>query len=142
MSDEKHPKPAEETATPEPAPFDDDALRKLVKRAMAEAPEDAPPPAGDEPPPSVEDVPLPPDAKEDVAIQNLLRKAVEKEPLVVPDLVTGVQRKLRKRSRGKFYRDRFSTTQSRLSYALVAVAMLVVVALAYLVLGPTSISGH
>lgn len=141
MSDEK------DDDKPGPAPFDDDALRKLVKRAMSEGSEpsastttaDA---ALDEPPPSVEDVPLPEGAVEDVAIQNLLRKAVEREPAVVPDLVSGVQRKLRKRSRGKFYRDRFSTTQSRLSYALVAVAMLVVVALAYLVLGPTGVSGH
>ncbi len=152
MSDEKDPK-GDVPENAEAAPFDDDALRKLVKRAMTDAkdPDAASPDAtaaeiattpseSDEAPSSIDDPPLPPDAEEDVAIQSLLRKAVEKSPVVVPDLVSGVQRKLRKRSRGKFYRDRFSTTASRTSYAIVAVAMLLVLALAYLVLGPTGFS--
>ncbi len=136
-----------------PAPFDDDALRRLVRRAMAEEPaagdkaaplptafdpvgQDATPP---EPDSDAEE--LAPDAVEDVAIQSLLRKSmVARAPVVVPDLVSGVQKKLRKRSRGKFYADGWSTATSRTSYALVAVAMLLVVAIAYVVLGPTGIS--
>jgi hypothetical protein len=47
-----------------------------------------------------------------------------------------VQRKIRQRSKGKFYSDGWSTTQARVSYALVAVIMLLIVAIAYFVLGP------
>jgi hypothetical protein len=120
-------------------PFDDEALRKLVQRALSDEPSASIPIE-----PSVtSDEEVPADAAEDLAIQSLLRKSmVERGPLLVPDLVTGVQKKLRKRSRGKFYADGWSTATSRTSYVLVAVAMLVVVALAYLVLGPTGISVH
>ncbi len=55
-------------------------------------------------------------------------------------LVLGVQRKLRQRSRGKFYADGWSTTHSRVNYALVAAIMLVVVLAVYFALGPTGIS--
>lgn len=56
------------------------------------------------------------------------------------ELLASVQRKLRKRSKGKFYGDGWSTTQSRLNYALVAGVMLVTIALVYLALGPTGFS--
>ncbi len=77
----------------------------------------------------------------DDTLKRLLKKSLA-APLETPppDLVSGVQRKLRKRSRGKFYADGWSTTSSKVSYALVAVAMLLFVAIAYLVLGPTGIS--
>ena len=55
-------------------------------------------------------------------------------------ILAGVQQKLRKRSRGKFYADGWSTTQSRVNYALVAAIMLVTIVVVYLVLGPTGIS--
>src|SRR4051812_41544724 len=42
-------------------------------------------------------------------------------------LLLGVQRKLRKRSKGKFYADGWSTSASRVNYALVAGVMLVVI---------------
>ena len=143
-------KVAPDEPAPTVAPFDEDALRKLVKRAMTEptAHEPSPPApleASVQPkePSASEDEELPADAAEDVAIQSLLRKSMgERGPVVVPDLVTGVQKKLRKRSRGKFYADGWSTATSRTSYVLVAVAMLLVVAIAYLVLGPTAISVH
>ena len=83
---------------------------------------------------------IPDDAAEDVAMQSLLKTAVERSDTQVPDLVAGVQRKLRKRSRGKFYADGWSTAASRTGYAVVAVAMLLILAVAYLVLGPTGIS--
>ena len=152
------PASAEGIAAPEPvapAPFDDDALRRLVRRAMAEEPAvgdkavpllTASDPAAQDPTPPEPDSDaeeLAPDAVEDVAIQSLLRKSmVERSPVVVPDLVSGVQKKLRKRSRGKFYADGWSTATSRTSYALVAVAMLLVVAIAYVILGPTGISAR
>ncbi|MBX3189115.1 MAG: hypothetical protein KF819_18985 [Labilithrix sp.] len=57
-------------------------------------------------------------------------------------LLVGVQRKLRQRSKGKFYADGWSTTQSRVNYALVAGVMLVVVVAVYLAMGPMGISLH
>ena len=62
----------------------------------------------------------------------------EKEKL----LLASVQRKLRQRSKGKFYADGWSTTQSRVNYALVAGVMLVVIVAVYLAMGPTGISLH
>lgn len=55
------------------------------------------------------------------------------------ELLASVQRKLRKRSKGKFYGDGWSTTQSRLNYALIAGVMLVTILCVYLALGPTGL---
>ena len=57
-------------------------------------------------------------------------------------LLVAVQRKLRKRSKGKFYADGWSTSASRVNYALVAGVMLVVIVAVYLALGPMGISLH
>jgi hypothetical protein len=57
-------------------------------------------------------------------------------------LLVGVQRKLRQRSKGKFYADGWSTTASRVNYALVAAVMLVVIVAVYLAMGPMGISFH
>jgi hypothetical protein len=57
-------------------------------------------------------------------------------------LLIGVQRKLRQRSKGKFYADGWSTTHSRVNYALVAAVMLVVIVAVYLAMGPMGISLH
>ncbi len=84
--------------------------------------------------------PDPDDDAADDAMRKLLKRSLAEAPAPAPDLVAGVQRKLRKRSRGKFYADGWSTAASRTNYVLVAVAMLLVVAIAYLVLGPTGIS--
>lgn len=83
--------------------------------------------------------------KEEPALSALLKKSlsadVEKEPpLDDQKLLQGVQRKLRKRSKGKFYGDGWSTSQSKLNYALVAMVMLVTIIAVYLALGPTGIS--
>jgi hypothetical protein len=88
------------------------ALSALLKRSLEPAP----------PPPSAE--PAPDDA--------------EKDRL----LLASVQRKLRQRSKGKFYADGWSTSQSRVNYALVAGVMLVVIVAVYLALGPMGISLH
>lgn len=57
-------------------------------------------------------------------------------------LLVGVQRKLRQRSKGKFYADGWSTSASRVNYALVAGVMLVVIVAVYLAMGPMGISLH
>ena len=157
--------PVSEGSAKVPAPSeesdDDEAIRRLVKGAFAKsaseiaASGDAESAPGDasgsaEPDASAEasgdaesegELEAAPDSRDDEAIRSLLKKSfVEPQNVKVPDLVTGVQRKLRKRSRGKFYADGWSTTSSKANYALVAVAMLLIVALAYLVLGPTGIS--
>jgi hypothetical protein len=82
----------------------------------------------------------PDDAGGDEAMRKLLKRSLAAPEVPVPDLVSGVQRKLRRRSRGKFYADGWSTTRSRVNYVLVSVAMLLVLVIAYLVLGPTGIS--
>lgn len=83
--------------------------------------------------------------KDEPALSALLKKSLsaeaEKEaPIDDKKLLQGVQRKLRKRSKGKFYGDGWSTSQSRLNYALVALVMLVTIVAVYLALGPTGIS--
>ncbi len=107
-------KPAELTdEAPELTDEEAPALKALLKRSLA-APDEAPPPSS---------------------------RASEPEAPTDADkaLLLGVQRKLRKRSKGKFYADGWSTTQSRVSYALVAIVMLVTIVAVYLALGPTGI---
>ena len=112
MSDEEKTKPAdEEEPIPDDAP-DSAAMKALLKRSFAVADEPAPSPSAKTPVPSDAD-------------KELLRK---------------VQTKLRQRSKGKFYGDGWSTTQSRLNYALIAAVMLVTIVAVYLALGPTGIS--
>ena len=88
------------------------------------------------------------------ALSALLKRSLEPAPLSpsaepAPDdaekdrlLLASVQRKLRQRSKGKFYADGWSTSQSRVNYALVAGVMLVVIVAVYLALGPMGISLH
>jgi len=59
-----------------------------------------------------------------------------------PDLLSGVQRKLRARSGGRFYRDRFSERSTRgMSLPVLAVAaMLVLLAAAFLALQWTTVA--
>lgn len=83
------------------------------------------------------------DSHDSGAMRALLKRSLAapvEEAAPKPDLLRGVQRKLRQRSKGKFYADGWSTTQSRVSYALVAVIMLVLVGVVYFVLGPTGIT--
>jgi hypothetical protein len=56
-----------------------------------------------------------------------------------PGILPGVQRRIRKRSRGKFFGDGWSTTDARMSTALIALAMLLVLVVAYFALGPIGI---
>jgi hypothetical protein len=85
------------------------------------------------------------DSKDDEAISKLLKKsfASEAPEEAAPEsMLPSVQRKIRQRSKGKFYGDGWSTQQSKLNYALVAVIMLLVIAVCYMALGPTGFSAH
>ncbi len=80
------------------------------------------------------------------ALSALLKRSLVKtddvlpEPAMDAELLASVQRKLRRRSKGKFYGDGWSTTQSRISYALIAMVMLATIVAVYLALGPTGFS--
>lgn len=76
---------------------------------------------------------------EDDAMRKLLRRSLATERIAkdAPDLLRGVQRTIRTRSKGKFFGDGWSTTQARASYVLIALLTLLLVALAYVALGPT-----
>ncbi len=80
------------------------------------------------------------------ALSALVKKSLTKtedllpEPRKDAELLAKVQHKLRQRSKGKFYGDGWSTTQSRINYALIAAVMLVTIVAVYLALGPTGFS--
>jgi hypothetical protein len=78
------------------------------------------------------------DDRSSEAMRDLLKRSLSTDALSkdAPDLLPGVQRRIRKRSRGKFFGDGWSTTQARTSYVLVGLVTLLLVALAYFALGP------
>jgi hypothetical protein len=80
----------------------------------------------------------PEDDPESRAVRDLLKRSLSTDALAkdVPELLGGVQRRIRRRSRGKFFADGWSTTHARASYALVALVTLLLVAIAYYALGP------
>jgi hypothetical protein len=83
------------------------------------------------------------DPEENRAIASLVKRSMGDVSLPKDggeDVLRGVQRKLRQRSRGKFYGDGWSTTNARMSYVLVAVVMLVIMGIAYFALGPVGIA--
>jgi hypothetical protein len=83
------------------------------------------------------------DSKDERALAALIKRGAEASlPKEAPDLLGGVQRKLRQRSKGKFYADGWSTTGARLNYTLIALVMLLVITVAYFALGPVGISVH
>ncbi len=84
------------------------------------------------------------EGEEDDAMRALLKRSLEVKPDKEPQkpLLAEVQRKIRQRSKGKFYNDGWSTTGTRVNYALIAVLMLLVVALAYFALGPVGLTAH
>jgi hypothetical protein len=61
-------------------------------------------------------------------------------PAPSPAFLRGVQKRIRTRSRGRFFADGWSTSEPRVSYALVAIVMLLVMGVAYVVLGPAGIA--
>jgi hypothetical protein len=88
------------------------------------------------------------DSKDEDALRALLKRSATpaapegKRPEKQADILRGVQRKIRLRSRGKFYADGWSTSEGKLSYILVALIMLLVVAVAFFALGPIGISAR
>jgi hypothetical protein len=83
----------------------------------------------------------PNDDRQGEAVRRLVKRALAPNSLAKdpPDILRGVQRRLRARSRGKFFRDGWSTSQTRQAYVLVALATLLLVALAYFALVPLDI---
>jgi len=79
--------------------------------------------------------------RDDEAVRSLLKRAMASDVVAkdTPDLLRGVQRRIRRRSRGKFFADGWSTEQVRIGYVLVALVTLVLVALAYFALGPMDV---
>jgi anti-sigma factor RsiW len=82
------------------------------------------------------------DSRDDDAMRALLKRSLdEKAPAAPPrELLRGVQRRIRTRSKGRFFADGGSTSDSRVNYALVAVIMLVLIGVAYFALGPLGVS--
>ena len=81
------------------------------------------------------------DDKDEAQVRDLLKRALSHESLGqgAPDLLEGVQRRIRRRSRGKFFADGWSTGQARIGYVLVALVTLLLVLVAYYALGPMDV---
>jgi hypothetical protein len=79
-----------------------------------------------------------PAALDEVEVRELLRSALRPPPgAVAPSLLGGVQKKLRTRSKGKFYGDGWSTARSpRSTYLVTSLLMLVLLAFVFLILVP------
>jgi hypothetical protein len=79
---------------------------------------------------------------DEVDVRDLLRAALEPpppKPKQETALLKGVQRRLRVRSKGKFYADGWSTSRSpRSTYLVTSIFMLLLIAFVFLVLIPWS----
>jgi hypothetical protein len=83
------------------------------------------------------DEPLDSDLDE-VDLRELMRSVLDRPPEgAPPNILGGVQRKLRTRSRGKFYGDGWSTARTpRSTYLITSLFMLALIAFVFLVLIP------
>jgi hypothetical protein len=79
-------------------------------------------------------------AEEDLALGDLLRGALLREEPAVPDVLRGVQRKIRRRSGGKFFSDGWSTERQppTQTYLVTSLIMLGIVIAIWAVLYPVS----
>lgn len=69
-------------------------------------------------------------------VRALLKRSLSvKSPEETPDLLPGVQRRIRRLSRGKFFADGWSTAQTRTSYVIIGLLTILIVILAYCALG-------
>jgi hypothetical protein len=139
MSDEKDDKPLERPGEADPP--SDEAVRALVKRAIGSS--RPPKPSAEEDLPEEED--LPPSSEgepslDEVDLKDALRGALRPPPgAVAPSLLSGVQKKLRVRSRGKFYGDGWSTAPTpRSTYIVSSIVMLLIIGLVFFALVPWS----
>lgn len=75
---------------------------------------------------------------DEVEMRDILRKALRPpQGAVAPELLEGVQKKLRTRSKGKFYGDGWSTARSpRSTYLVTSAIMLVLIGFVFLILLP------
>lgn len=75
---------------------------------------------------------------DEVDVRELLRSALAPpKGAVAPELLQGVQRRIRTRSRGKFYGDGWSTAKSpRSTYLVTSLLMLVLIGFVFFVLVP------
>ena len=97
----------------------------------------------EEEPASSEEPTLGEDAPDSLAMRALLQRSLPQAPSVEPDAILhDVQRTIRKRSRGKFYGDGWSTSQARTGYALGATAIVLVIALAWFAMAPGGLFGR
>lgn len=73
-------------------------------------------------------------------IRNLLRGALSRREPSTPELLGAVQRKLRRRSGGKFYADEWSTSRQPpiATYLITSLFMMAVLAVVWAVLSPLS----
>jgi hypothetical protein len=78
---------------------------------------------------------------ESPALRALLKRSLGADApgTRAPDLLPGIQKRIRRRSKGKFFADGWSTTQTRMSYLLIAVCTLLLVGLVLLALGPMDV---
>lgn len=78
---------------------------------------------------------------DDVDVKDLLRKALD-APSDPPqaDILTGVQRKIRAESDGKFFADGWSTASApRATFLVTSLIMLIVALVAWALLGPVDL---
>lgn len=75
---------------------------------------------------------------DEVDVRELLRSALAPpRGAVAPELLQGVQRRIRTRSRGKFYGDGWSTAKSpRSTYLVTSLLMLILIGFVFFVLVP------
>jgi hypothetical protein len=70
------------------------------------------------------------------SLRSMLKGAL-REDVPAPNVLAGVQRKIRERSRGKFYADGWSTAKSPLNtYLITSLLMLAVLGISYALLSP------
>ena len=81
------------------------------------------------------------DEREHDEVRDLVKRALSNDTLAkqAPDILRGVQRRIRMRSRGRFFADGWSTTQARHAYLLIALITLLLAATAYYALVPMDI---
>ncbi len=85
------------------------------------------------------EVDAPEPSRPDPMAALLKRSLTMAESHAEPSILPAVQRRIRKRSRGKFFADGWSTTDARVHHALVAAVMLAIVLLAYYAMGPMGV---
>jgi len=107
--------------------------RDPAAEALVEPPA---PPTPDEPLPELDEEMA--GVLDELDMRDLLRSALAPPAgSVAPSILPGVQRKLRRRSRGKFYGDGWSTAKApRSTYLVTSIVMLLLIAFVFLVLIP------